>query len=410
MNSVARMMAWRYLIRKSAADKVISRMALICFIGTMISAFSLALVIAIMNGFEKTAHQKLQGIHAHITIASPTNRGLNYQKILAVIESEFPEITACAPTATKQLLLQNPAISHAHTLLFLTGVDPTREPQVSTLEEKIISGMQSLTHALAHNSLLIGTKLAQKLGLTVGSKVHLLFNHEPEETALTITLTKQNATVGGVFKTGIDYFDEQCAYSSLDFFAQLFNEKKIETINCALKKNNDEKNIINRLSERFTLPVYSWKDLYPTLIATLALEKYAMFFIFSLIALVAGMNIISLLFMYITQKQRDIAILKTLGLSNTYCMLIFCYIGLSITLPATLTGLLFACIASFILEHYPFITLPDSYCVSHLPAYMDTEIIVTIFCCVMIISMVSILYASHKITTITVESALKVNQ
>jgi lipoprotein-releasing system permease protein len=109
-----------------------------------------------------------------------------------------------------------------------------------------------------------------------------------------------------------------------------------------------------------------------------------MFFILALITLVACMTMISLLFMYIQQKRRDIAIFKSMGLSDNKIRSIFLRIGLKITLGASLTGLTLAFIAGYILERYPFIHLPDVYYISYLPARMDFEIFIVVFIVTMI--------------------------
>ena len=110
------------------------------------------------------------------------------------------------------------------------------------------------------------------------------------------------------------------------------------------------------MKNRFHLDVFTWKELYPALVAALKLEKYAMFFIFALITLVASMNIISLIFMQIIQKRPDIAIYQALGMHNRTIINLFRLMGIGLATIAAIAGLFAAFIAGLLLEKYPFIS------------------------------------------------------
>ena len=131
--------------------------------------------------------------------------------------------------------------------------------------------------------------------------------------------------------------------------------------------------------------MYSWKSLYPALVSALKLEKYAMFFILFLMALVAGMNMVSLLFMLITHKQRDIAILRAMGLSTKSLSFIFIFIGFFISLVAGSIGLLGAWLVGLFLQQYHFIKLPDIYQVTHLPVALEWHLFLIVFIVVLLI-------------------------
>jgi lipoprotein-releasing system permease protein len=119
------------------------------------------------------------------------------------------------------------------------------------------------------------------------------------------------------------------------------------------------------------------------------------------------MNIISLLFMQITQKRPDIAILKAMGMSHGSISSIFFIIGMTISCVASFFGLLAAVIASWLLQRYPFITLPDTYYVTHLPVAMNGEIIVAVFCVVIIFSLFATWLPIQRIRSINVSRVLR---
>lgn len=194
---------------------------------------------------------------------------------------------------------------------------------------------------------------------------------------------------------------------SLSFFNQLFPDEGITQIQVRLKDATDEQKIITALTSRLHLEVYSWKDMYPALVAALKLEKYVMFFILALITLVASMNIVSLLFMYITYKRGDIAILKALGVPNATIQQLFILIGMGISLVATISGLFTAFIVCLLLRRYPFISLPDTYYVSHLPVSLDVSTFILVFIVIMTISFCATVYSAKKSNAIVIAHVLK---
>jgi len=149
------------------------------------------------------------------------------------------------------------------------------------------------------------------------------------------------------------------------------------------------------------------EQLYPALLEALKLEKYAMFLILALITLVASMSIISLLFMQITQKRADIAILKSMGLSAGNISKIFLYVGITIAFFGSAIGLGLAFVAGWLLEKYPFIQLPDAYYVSHLPAKMEWPIFIAVFAIVMILSFLSTWIPARRTKKINISRILR---
>ena len=147
--------------------------------------------------------------------------------------------------------------------------------------------------------------------------------------------------------------------------------------------------------------------MYPALVSALKLETYAMFLILALIALVASMNVISLLFMYITQKKGDIAILTSMGLHSSVIKNVFLCLGIFLTLVGASAGLLLAFISGLILQHYPFITLPDIYYVSHLPVYMHWSTFLLMFVVVLLLSVIALVIPIHKVPKLNIATILR---
>ena len=435
MNFLSTKIAWNYL-RFREKDKNISFMIKICFIGIFIGTFALMLTLIITNGFEKVIHEKMQGITSQVVIHAPGKR-IDDENIKEVIQKEFPQyITAMSSSSVRQLILDH---NDQQNILFVKGIEPEHEGKVSSIEQKIIkprlhstnsvglspseSENNLLSNLLEKNQIIIGHKLAHGHNLKIGDEVKLLVPKPQRKDQ--IALKKTKAIISGIFKVGLEEYDNNFAYSSLDFLKSVLNEKKgVDQI--SLKLNDEEKSfskilstslglipnqetqIIKLLKKRLIgLTVNSWRDLYPALVSSLKLEKYVMFFILALISLVACMNMISLLFMQIQSKKRDIAIFKAMGMPHKKIKNIFLSIGLSITFLASTLGLISAAIAGHLLEKYPFIELPDVYYVSHLPARLDPEIFLVVFVCIMILGFLSTWIPAKRSRKINIVEVLR---
>lgn len=409
MNITPFFLAQRFLFTH-VYQKSISTMTIICFMGIFIGSFSLALITAIMNGFEVTIHKKMQGIHSDIIIQSYKN-DIDLDVLGAILKNEFPEIAAFSPTASHHILLRTDESSEdTPSVAMIKGIDPATEQLTSSLSQKIIKtlpGVTDFSTLFTNDYIVVGKQLAQNNHLAVGDQIELLFIREGHMRGKKITFDTQHTIISGIFDTGIDEFDNGVVYSSLSFLEKLYPNIMIEQINVTLASDADENTTIQKLRDRLGLDVYSWKDLYPSLVASLKLEKYVSFFILALILLVASMNIISLLFMQITQKRPIIATLKAMGMTNSAISTIFFTMAMIISSSACISGLLAALGASFILQKYPFITLPDTYYVTHLPVAMTWQIIGAVLCVVILFSVCAILLPLQRIRTINISRVLR---
>jgi len=408
MNTLPLLLAWRYALG-SRHEKNISIMVKICFFGILIGSFSLALIMAIMNGFEKVTHEKMQGIHSQIIMRSHGDP-LESEEIGKILTNEWPQVVHFSPTAIRQAIIQPEYSDDITNVVAIKAIDPGKESNITILDKKIIQSLHgdaTLQGTVKENQILIGTTLAHQLDIHVGDTVNILFTNDQQASSRKITLGTRKAIVSGIFATGIDEFDMALAICSFSLFDSLFPDVGVTQINIKLKPNADENTTIAQLKERFGLEVYSWKELYPALVAALKLEKYAMFLILALITLVASMNIISLLFMHITQKRGDIALLKSMGLSDRRISAIFIIMGMSIACCAAIAGLALASVASWLLETYPFITLPDAYYVSHLPAKMEWHLIGIVLIVIIFLSLISSWFPAHRTKKINIAEILR---
>lgn len=379
----------------------------ICFIGIFIGTSALGLVAAIMNGFEKATHEKLQGIHADIIMHSPGPQ-LNATRVKKTLEKEFPAtFSTIAPIAITYGLAHHKESERPPMVVSIIGIDP-REKESQQLLQAIVPGKKSIVQQLEQHQFYIGSGLAKRLELEDQKQFSLLFMPENVENADTISLDQHRATIAGIFTAGIDEYDAHVIFCSLSLFKELFPNLGVSQISLRLINKKMSSQVLEQLKKRFrSLDVFSWKDLYPALVSALTLEKYAMILILALLTLVAGMSIVALLFMYITHKRFDSAILLAMGMPLKSVRLIFITIGMTLAMSATTLGLCAASLASYLLDHYRLISLPDIYYVTHLPSRMDWHIIGGVFLIAFIISLCATILPTRRLRTLSLCALLK---
>ncbi len=391
------LLAWRFL--KSSHEKSINTMLRICFVSIVIGTGSLTLIAAVMNGFEQATHKKLQGVHADITI-SANGKNINYQKIAELLKKNYGDtIKASSPSSMYHVMLET---SNEQTLessiCLLRAIDPEKEPLVTTLGSMFDDA--HLWNNLNKTGIGIGRSLAKRLNLSVGSDVTLVY-HTHEDTIL-----KKKVTVAGLFKTGIHDYDEQVLITSYDLVDTMYPHR-VSQISCTLADPSKAPQVISSLKEQLSLEVNSWKDLYAPLVAALTLEKYAMWLILLLVTLVASLTIVSLLYMYATHKRTDIALLTSMGMPSSDLKKLFLCISGILTFSATACGIMLALVGTWVLQTFPFITLPDVYYVTHLPAELDLPIIVSVIVVALIISLCAGLFPNTQIKSMRISDVLK---
>jgi len=384
--STSLLIAWKYLISKKNGSTSI--MIKICFFSISLAVFSLSLIALIMNGFEFVTKQKIESIYPQFIMQSREGY-INFPKIKNILINEFNQIDSFSPFNTQYGIIQineDAKSEDINNVVIIKGIDPENEFKVTKLNEKIeFKLFNNLLELLNNNKIIIGKKLAQDLKINLGSTITILVPQEFEFGK--IGFEPHKVFVSGIFNTGIDELDSKSIISSLNLVRALYPESGITHIGIKLKPGVNENKITQILKSRFKLQVYSWKNLYPSLVSALKLEKYVMVFIFFLITSIATMNIISLIFMFITQKSKDIAILKCMGLNYFKIKIIFLLIGIFLVSFSSIFGLILSYLAAKFLEYYPFIELPDVYYATHLPIKIEASIFIWIFVMVMLIGL-----------------------
>jgi len=403
---IARFIAWRY-IRGSRTNKNTNTLTKVCFLGIFIGTLCLSLEIFIMNGFEKAIAEKMQSIYPQITLDAPFDSAFDFEKIKNHLFKKYShQISAIAPAHSKRIIAQSADSSDA-SAVYLKAINPSFESAISSVEKKLKKQDQTLANALSEKKVIIGKTLAHFFDVKEGDTLSLLFTQNDEFNTKELSYITHHVIIGGILETGIVQYDKYLIMCSFELMDELLEGHIVTQLGIKLHPGIQEEEIMKELEKTFNGEANSWKTLYPALVSASKLEKYVMFFLLGLIALIASTNLISLLFMHITHKKTDIAILKTLGMREIHILYIFIFMGFFITALASITGLIGAFIIGILLQKYPFIKLPDVYYVTHLPIHMEWTTFILVFGVVIILSFIATLFSARYAQTINITETLR---
>jgi len=325
----------RYL-RAKRRNHFISFISLISMAGIAVGVAILITVISVMNGFEKELRDRILGMVSHATV-STWDRPFEDWPELIDIAREHPEVIGAAPFVEQQTLLKGRDVSGA----LVRGIDPAREASVSDLDRQMISGtLEALDDQ--RWQVILGVGLAAKLGVGPGDPV-TIFAPEIRATAAGVMPQVRRFTVAGIFEAGVHEFDSALAVVQWRDAQALFRTGDgVTGVRLEFTDLFRARSIALELAD--ALPgfyrVRDWTQQNANWFRAVQMEKTMMFIILSLIIVVAAFNIISTLVMLVTDKQADIAILKTMGMSPGRVMQVFVVQGMSIGVIGTLLGTL----------------------------------------------------------------------
>ena len=402
-----RLISFRNLrpIKKEGFLKVIS---IFSFLGIMLGVAILIIVMSVMNGFKTELTKKILGLNPHVVIQS--NSFKIEDNFIESLKNKIQNIDISKTYSGEGIVMSNDNAKG----IIIKGIDLKNKKGLNFLKKNIIKGDLS---KFDKNTAIIGVELAFNLDLEVGNKINLMssafvttpFGGVPKQETLTIA---------GIFNTGFFEFDQNFVFLNLSDALSIFDKNEYEqNLEIYLKdpmKANIIKYEIQKLNQNYF--VYSWSDLNKSFFSALKVERNVMFIILTLILIVAAFNIISGLTILIKNKTKEIAILKTLGLSNNSIKKSFFLTGFTIGLFASITGIIIGVIFSLNIEKirnilsslFDFEIFPsDVYFLEQLPTEINFYSIIIIFIFSLIISALASYLPAMRISKMKTFRALK---
>ncbi|MBE6468045.1 MAG: lipoprotein-releasing ABC transporter permease subunit [Alphaproteobacteria bacterium] len=399
-NKFERMTASRYL-RAKRKEGFISVITAFAFTGIALGVATLIIVMSVMNGFRAELLGRILGMNGHISIVAPNGYPFNNYKAAIKDISEIEHINLAVPMIENQLLV--------------TAGKSAEGAMVRGISKDDILSKKSMAEAVKNidmeyfkdDSIIMGVRLARKMGVVEGDKVTLL-SPNGKVTAFGSVPRMKSYQVVGLFDSGMFEYDSNFIFMPLEAAQVYFGLKGVVTnIDVTIDDDKFLKQVKSMLEHSLgpNAYIYDWKQSNSAFFNALEVERNVMFIILTLIIIVAAFNIITGLIMLVKDKSRDVAVLRTMGATRGMIMRIFfidgAFIGLVGTLLGLVLGVLFCENIEAIRQGLQSILGRDLfsaeiYFLSKLPAKIDVTEVLSVVVISIILSFSATLYPSWK--------------
>lgn len=403
----------RYL-RAKRRNHFISFISLTSILGIALGVMVLITVISVMNGFDQVIRERMFSMAQQVVVSTPNNRMDDWQAMQKHLAKQ-QDVVATAPLVYGQGILVHAGLNHP---AVVTGIIPKEQQAVSDIGSKMVSGSLAALQP-GKFGIVLGEQLANSLAVEVGDRVTLI---TPEATITPAGILPRFKLfkIVGIFKIGNGFdFDSNIAFIHLQDSQRLFKlGQAISSIQLKLKDIYQAPTLAHKLMQ--TLPadyvVSDWTQTYGALSEAISLEKRIIFLMLLLIVWVAAFNLVSTLVMVVTDKQADIAILRTLGTTPGKIMSIFVVQGSASGIIGTALGLLGGLLlASHVtqvvnwIESFFHVQLLSSsvYYVNYLPSKIQANDVVTICVLALTFSLLATLYPAWRAARVQPAEALR---
>jgi len=396
-------------LRAKRKQTFISIITVISILGVTVGVMALIIVLAVMSGFEKELKDRILGATAHVHVTS-LEGSIADPFALARRVGSVEGVEATSPYLFSQVMISSGTGSTGG---ILRGVDVATIGKVTRISRDIRKGkIEDLGKRTEKGipGVILGKELAAHLGVSVGDLVEVL--------APGGNVTPMGAFPGvarfrvvGLAESGMYEYDSSFAYVSLEEAGRLLGmEGRATGVEAKVGDIYQAGRIANRIREELGYPYWAkdWMQSNRNLFSALKLEKVVMFVILVLIVMVAAFNIISTLIMVVMDKNKDIAVLMTLGASRRTIRKIFALEGLLIGVAGTTAGTLFGGLLCFLLRRYEFIHLPsDVYYISTLPVALSPGILILVGVSSIVICFLATLYPARQASLVDPAEAIR---
>jgi len=370
-------------------------------IGLGLGVCALILTVSILNGFEDTISRKIASLDGHIRIQHFLYTPVEpYQtKIDSILANHTISYSSMAYIQEAAMVRKGQKAEG----ILIEGYDDNKLP------DSITEMMRKGSSKLETGKVVIGEELAHMLKVEIGDKLVLV----DMKSMMMITNQQRlkQVTIGGIYKSGLQEYDQSVVYLALEDAQKLFQYgKNITGYSITLKNTKQVKFVSTKIEDALGYPYYAmtWKEKHRTLFNWLNLQKWPILIVFGMIALVGIVNIVSALFMIVLEKIRTIGTLKSLGMKRKTIRRIFLIKGVLIGSIGSLFGLVLALVLAAIQIYFKPLSISEEiYFMRYVPILIDWSTIGIIVLCGLLFSIIAALWPTHRAAMVDPAIALR---
>lgn len=399
--------------RSKHKNHYISFISLASMLGIMIGVLALITVLSVMNGFEKELRERILGMVAHVTVSGTGGKLSGWEDVDQRLAAN-KEIQGVAPYIEQQVMISANGEVRG---IVIQGIQPERQPAVSELSDHLLDGSLDSLVDRDYN-IAIGSELAAAIGAYIGDKVTIITPSATITPAGVLPRMKR-FTVSAIYKMNMREYDSSTAFIQMSDAARLFKMgDEISGLRLKLDDLFAAQPMAMQLQEQLgdVVEVSDWGRDNKTFFSAIRMEKTMMFFILLLIVVVAAFNLVSSLVMVVNDKQADIAILRTLGMSPTSVKKIFMIQGSLIGVSGAILGAIFGVLLASNLD----VIIPaienffgaklfaeDVFYISTVPSDLQSQDVWIITVAALVMAIVATIYPANKAAAVQPAESLR---
>ncbi|GAB6070341.1 lipoprotein-releasing ABC transporter permease subunit [Thiomicrorhabdus hydrogeniphila] len=382
-------------------------------LGIALGVTALITVLSIMNGFQDELRDRILGMTAHMTINEKNNRLNDWNSLYNQVINQ-PHVNGAAPNIMEQGMLTNGGKVNG---VAVRGILPEFEGQVADIETKMVFGSLKDLQPKKYN-VILGSELAVSLGVSLGDKVTLI---APQGSVSPVGIVPRikRFTVSGIFEAGMHEYDSGLAIINIEDAQKVFKYgNAVSGLQLKLDDMFNVGEVKDELAKVVDKVMYmrDWRQQHSNFFKAIEMEKRMMFIVLTLIIMVAAFNIVSTMVMVVTDKQSDIAVLRTIGATPMSIQIIFIVQGLIIGLLGVVLGIIGGLSLALNIDVIvPFIENllgfkffpPDVYYISTVPSKLEWSDVWYITSLAFLLTLLATLYPARKASKVNPAEALR---
>ena len=396
-NSIVPYLVKRFL-RFDNEQPFIFLSALLAFLGISLGVMVLIVAMALMNGFDKEFKKKLTIMNYPLTII-PKFYGAVDESLLIELKYKFPQISF-SPYVQSSIMARSGEKLEGG---YLFGVNFKDEAKVNSVLNDAIQNSN-----IGKFDVLVGKSLKDEFSLYVDDRLMYIFTHL-EPGGLSVTPKIKRFKVKGVFDSGLSAYDKAYSYTTIASLQAILNMPSNQYNGIHIFTNDPHVDIL-KIKEELpsNVTIKGWWEDNLNFFAALELEKASLFIVLMLIILIASINIISSLLMTVMNRRSEIALLLSLGATQTEIKKVFLYLGIVIGISGILAGIVFGMGGLWILSSFDIVSLPkDVYPTTTLPLDLSFKDFILIVTGAFAIVIVSAYYPAKKASEVDILTVLR---